>query len=390
MVPPPITLDVLVGAVSETQRIRIGVIGCGTVAQIMHLPYLRSLPAQFEIFALSDLSPGLLDLLGERYGVPATRRFLDYRGLLESEVDAVLVLSAGSHAPQVLAAAEAGKHILVEKPLCFTLREADEIAAAVSRSQVRLMVAYMKRFDPGFRHGERLVHAMREPRYVQINTLHPSEDQYIDIHGVHRFGDIPRDVAQRAEKAQEELLDEAVGAVSSALRFVYHDVFLGSMVHDINALRSLVGEPAGVLFTDIWPPDSKFPSVTTVLRHAGNLRTTYTWTYLAEVRDYFEELAVFSSSERVRVQFPSPFLKHWPTPVVAQRMEHGALVEERVEVSHAEAFREELLAFHECVVSGSQPLTDTADARTDIAVLQQIFAAFDPAGLGGEAKTSRG
>ncbi|MFC9126457.1 Gfo/Idh/MocA family protein [Streptomyces sp. NPDC057099] len=375
---------------SETERIRIGVIGCGTVAQIMHLPYLQSLSEQFEISALSDLSPGLLDLLGDQYGVPPARRFLDYRGLLETDVDAVLVLSGGSHAPQVLAAAEAGKHILVEKPLCFTLREADEIEAAVSRSGVRLMVAYMKRFDPGFRHGERLVRAMREPRYVQINTLHPSEDQYIDIHGVQRFGDIPQAVAQRVERAQEELLDEAVGGISDALRFVYHDVFLGSMVHDINALRSLAGEPTDVLFTHIWPADSEFPSVTTVLRHTGNLRTAYTWTYLAEVRDYFEEIAVFSSAERVRVQFPSPFLKHRPTPVVAQRMENGALVEERVEVSHAEAFREELLAFHECVVSGVRPLTDVSDARTDIAVLQQIFAAFDPPGLGGETKTSRG
>ncbi|QCX80777.1 Inositol 2-dehydrogenase/D-chiro-inositol 3-dehydrogenase [Streptomyces sp. YIM 121038] len=373
----------------QKERVRVGVIGCGTVAQIMHLPYLRSLSDQFEITALSDLSPGLLDALGERYGVPPERRFTDHRALLDTDVDAVLVLSGGSHAPQVLAAVEAGKHVLVEKPLCFTLREADEIEAAADRAGVRLMVAYMKRYDPGFLYGKQLVSAIEEPRYAQINTLHPSEDQYISMHGVRRFDDVPRPVAERAHRAQEELLDEAVGPVSDALRFVYHDVFLGSMVHDVNALRALVGEPDGVLFTDIWPRDSRYPSVTTVLSHPNGLRTSYTWTYLDDVRDYFEEIAVLSPAQRVRIQFPSPFLKHWPTPVVAQHMEDGALVERRIQVSYDEAFREELRAFHSCVVDGTPPLTDVRDAREDIAVLQRVFARCAPEGLGGEAGKSR-
>ncbi|GHE70249.1 oxidoreductase [Streptomyces longispororuber] len=373
----------------QTERIRVGVIGCGTVAQIMHLPYLRDLSDHFEIAALGDLSPGLLDHVGERYAVPASRRFTDHRALLDTDVDAVLVLSGGSHAPQVLAAAEAGKHVFVEKPLCFTLREADLIDKAVARAGVCLMVGYMKRFDPGFRWGQRLVGAVDDARFIQIDTLHPSEDQYIDIHGVRRFDDVPREVARREHRVAEELLDEAVGAVSDALRFVYHDVFLGSMVHDINALRALVGAPEDVLFTDIWPPDSRFPSVNTVLRHSGELRTSYTWTYLDHVRDYFEEIAVFSPTQRVRIQFPSPFLKHWPTPVVAQSMEDGAHVEKRVQVSYDEAFREELRAFHSCVTEGAPVLTDVQDARADIALLQQVFARSGVRGLGGEAARYR-
>ncbi|MFE2673406.1 Gfo/Idh/MocA family protein [Streptomyces hygroscopicus] len=373
----------------QTERIRVGVIGCGTVAQIMHLPHLRDLSDHFEITALSDLSPGLLDVVGAQYSVPDARRFTDYRALMDTEVDAVLVLSGGSHAPQILAAAEAGKHVFAEKPLCFTLREADLIEKAVARAGVRLMVGYMKRFDPGFRWAQRLVSAVDDARCVQIDTLHPSEDQYIDIHGVRRFDDVPREVGERVRRAQEELLDEAVGAVSDALRFVYHDVFLGSMVHDVNALRALVGEPEDVLFTDIWPPDSRFPSVTTVLRHPGELRTSYTWTYLDHVRDYSEEIAVLSPTQRIRIQFPSPFLKNWPTPVVTQSMEDGALVERRIQVSYDEAFREELRAFHSCVTDGTPVLTDVHDARIDISVLQRIFAMSGARGLGGEAAEYR-
>src|SRR5260370_682610 len=140
---------------AQTNRLRVGVIGCGTVAQIMHLPYLHSMPDLFEIAALSDLSPGLL---------------------------------------KILAAAKAGKHVLVEKPMCFTLREADEIIAAVKKAKIKLMVAYMKRYDPGYRYAQKAVKQMKGIRYVQINTLHPSEDQYWNIHGVTRVGDVPQKV----------------------------------------------------------------------------------------------------------------------------------------------------------------------------------------------------
>ena len=370
---------------SETKRLRVGVIGCGTVAQIMHLPYLRSLPDLYEIAALSDLSPRLLKFLGDQYRVPVSHQFADYRALLATDVEAILVLSSGSHAPQVIAAAQAGKHILVEKPLCFTLREADEIIAAVNKAQVKLMVAYMKRYDPGYRYAQGVVKNISGIRYVQINTLHPAEDQYWNIHGVTRFNDIPADVLQPLMAAQESLLTEAVGNIGDALRFVYFDVILGSMVHDINALRGLIGEPVGVLYTGIWPEGNTTPSITTILQYPHDTRVVYTWTFLAELRDYFEEIALMSPGSRVRIQFPSPFLKHFPTPIVVQQMENGAAIEKRVQASYDEAFREELRAFHQCVVNNQQPLTSATDGRADIAVLQQVIAALNPKGLGGEA-----
>jgi len=375
---------------SDSKRLRVGVIGCGTVAQIMHLPYLRSLPDLYEIAAICDLSPSMLRHIGELYGVASDRRYTDYHALLASDVDAVLVLSPGSHAPQCIAAAKAGKHILVEKPLCFTLREADEIIAAVKQANVKLMVAYMKRYDPGYRYAQQAVSQMSGIRYVQINTLHPSEDQYWNISGVTRFSDVPQSVLQPLNDEQERLITEAVGNISESLRFNYFDSILGSMVHDINAVRGLIGEPEKVMFTDIWPVGEKLPSITTVLSYPNDLRVLYTWTFLADLRDYFEEIALMSPANRLRIQFPSPFLKHFPTPIVFQGMENGAAFSKRVEASFDEAFREELRAFYDCVVKGQQPITDAADGRKDIAILQQVVAALNPPGLGGEAAKSNG
>ena len=84
---------------------------------------------------------------------------------------------------------------------------------------------------------------------------------------------------------------------------------------------------------------------------------------------------------RVRIQFPSPFLKHFPTPVEVQGMTNGAEYRKRVNVSYAEAFKEELRAFHDCVANNRQPITDAADARKDIAILQQVVAALAQQGV---------
>src|ERR1051326_1094314 len=59
------------GSLRAVQRLKIGIIGCGAIAQIQHLPHLRELDDQFAIGGLSDLSPKLLAYVGEQYGVPA-------------------------------------------------------------------------------------------------------------------------------------------------------------------------------------------------------------------------------------------------------------------------------------------------------------------------------
>jgi hypothetical protein len=103
-----------------------------------------------------------------------------------------------------------------------------------------------------------------------------------------------------------------------------------------------------------------------------------------KLRNYFEEIALMSSANRLRIQFPSPYLRHFPTPIVFEGMENGAFYEKRFIASYNEAFKEELLAFHRCVVENVEPLTNIEDARHDIEWLQRVFAGFQPTGLSGE------
>ena len=110
------------------ERMRVGVIGCGAIAQMMHLPYLRELDERFEIAALCDVDPVALAECGRRYGV--SRLFADAESLLAEPLDAAFILTSGDHAPVTLAALERGLHVLVEKPLAYTLAETDEVNAA--------------------------------------------------------------------------------------------------------------------------------------------------------------------------------------------------------------------------------------------------------------------
>ena len=178
-------------------RLKIGVIGCGAIAQIQHLPHLRELDDQFEIGGLADLSPKLLEAVGADYGVPAERRFLDYRQLLQSDVDGVIVCPSGSHAAPSIAAAEAGKHVFVEKPMCTTVREAEAMVAAADKAGTLLMVGYMKRHEPAYQFAQARVREMSDVRFIQVNHLHPNNDLHTNEFKVRRFDDIPARRARR-------------------------------------------------------------------------------------------------------------------------------------------------------------------------------------------------
>ena len=130
-------------------RLRVGVIGCGVIAQVMHLHYLAELSDRFELVALCDAAEDVCAACAQDYRVP--QRFTRWQDLLRAPIDAVLILTSGSHAPIAVAAAEAGLHVLVEKPLCFSVAEGRTMIAAAERAGVTLMVAYNKRYDPAWR-----------------------------------------------------------------------------------------------------------------------------------------------------------------------------------------------------------------------------------------------
>ena len=135
----------------SSNKIKIGVIGCGNVANIGHIPVYYQSPL-CEIIAICDPLDSHLKQVQKKYNVLKTYKNPDE--LLEDpNIDAVSICSPHwAHAKQAIKAAENGKHILCEKPIGVNLEEVDKMISAVEKNHVIFQTATQKRFDLGFQY----------------------------------------------------------------------------------------------------------------------------------------------------------------------------------------------------------------------------------------------
>ena len=158
-------------------RTRVGVVGCGLIAQVMHLPYLAELSDRFEIAAVCDLRGDVARGCADRYGAAGV--FTGWEALVEQPLDAVLIASSGDHAPIAIAAAGAGKHVFVEKPMALCGADAERMIEAAHDSGVRLMVGTMKRYDPAYERLAELLPDVEDLRLIRVTTLESPFAPYV-------------------------------------------------------------------------------------------------------------------------------------------------------------------------------------------------------------------
>lgn len=378
------------------RRLRVGVVGAGGIAQMMHLPTLHERPDLFELVGLAEVDRRTLHAVAQRFRAPLVTT--DVRALLrDPRVEAVLVLSSGSHGAEALAALEAGRHVFVEKPLGFSRAEAAGVLARAKRARRVLMVGYHKRYDPAYLAAADEVRGMAELRYVEATVLHPDDASYRTHHAIaprRRYREQPESEAFRQMTAA--VGTGALGGAMTALlgrgapgahRVASSMLFL-SLIHDLNALRGILGEPEEVVSAHAWNGGTAQTSLT---RFPGGVHVSLSWIYVAGLKHYDERLLFVGPRRRVELRFPSPYLRNAPTPLTVERPgRDGALVVEQHTVSYEEAFRDELLHFHECVVSGREPRTGGAEAVGDARWIEAIARAFGKAPQKVGATSSRG
>jgi len=126
-------------------KLKIGVIGVGSISEV-HLNAYKQNP-HAEIYAVCDMNEARVKQRATQYG--AQKIYLDYRELLANkDIDAVSICTWNVfHAEMCIAALEAEKHVLVEKPLCKTVEEALRVQEAVRRSGKLLQVGFVRRYD---------------------------------------------------------------------------------------------------------------------------------------------------------------------------------------------------------------------------------------------------
>jgi predicted dehydrogenase len=360
-------------------RVRVGVLGLGAVAQAVHLPLLDRLAERFRIAAIADLSPSLVEVIGERYRVAPGGRFTSLDGLLSSpDIDALMILTSGSHGDAIIAGLDRGVAVFAEKPLAWTLLEADAIAARLAADErSRLQVGYMKLYDPAVVEGLDVaadVGRVGPIRSIEVRVLHPtSESQLAHARLLPPPTDIPAGTIERLRDEGDRLQAAAVGPAAATLGRLYSNIVLGSIVHELALIRAFAGDPVGIDAVDVWPDEVWPPSVSIDGRLAGGGRFAIRWHFLPDYPAYREEVRVITEQASIELEFPSPYLLHTPTDLRVAERSSGGRRDTRFR-SVAEAFEEELLAFHRLVVDGTAPKAGIVEGRADIVTSQRIIA----------------
>ncbi len=140
----------------EERRLRVGVLGCGPIAQFAHLDACRK-ARNVELEAICDLAPDLAERMAAIHRPCSV--YHEYDAMLaDPRVEAVIVAIADQfHVEMALKALEAGKHVLVEKPLGVSIEECELLRDRVAEVSRVLQVGNNRRFDPGIAFAARFV-----------------------------------------------------------------------------------------------------------------------------------------------------------------------------------------------------------------------------------------
>ncbi len=156
------------------KKFKVGIVGCGGIANGKHLPNLAKIP-EVELVAFCDLIIERAEEAKAKYGTPDAKVYVDYKELLaDKSIDVVHVCTPNrEHAPVSIAALEAGKHVMCEKPMAKTAADAKAMLEAAKKSGKKLTIGYQNRQSTEMRYVKRMCDEgkLGEIYYAKANAL---------------------------------------------------------------------------------------------------------------------------------------------------------------------------------------------------------------------------
>ncbi|MFT3972508.1 MAG: Gfo/Idh/MocA family oxidoreductase [Amaricoccus sp.] len=345
--------------------LRVGLVGLGEVAQSIHLPVLRDQRDRWQVAGVFDLSRKLMELCASQN--PGAVAFPSAEALIASpDIDVVFVLSSDeTHAPLVKAAIAAKKHVLLEKPACLTVRELDDLIALARGYERTIFVGYMRRYAGAYVAAKAELPAFEDITHVRIFDLISEGRHFLSkSQNVLYPDDVDPEALRRGAAARLALIREVVGedAPDDLIRAYRGLTALSS--HHISAMRGLLGDPEGVVAAH---------------RTNGGANTAVLFDYGHFIANYdavVDDLGVFdamievrSNTKRVRIIYDTPYIRSLPTRLEITEATPAGPMNRSLDPIYADAFSNELVAFHRHIIEGTQPLTDLEDSRRDLALM---------------------
>lgn len=132
----------------ESTLLRVGILGCGPIAQFAHLESVQK-GRNVALAAVCDRDDGLAQRFGSFYG--AEKVYTEYDAMLAGDdIDAIVIATSDAfHVPAAKRALAAGKHVLCEKPIGLSVEEVEDLRSDVQSTGKVLQIGHMLRFDPG-------------------------------------------------------------------------------------------------------------------------------------------------------------------------------------------------------------------------------------------------
>jgi predicted dehydrogenase len=344
----------------------VGLIGAGGISRA-HLPAYQRFPDRVELAAVCDVRADAAAELAATAGVREV--FADAREMLErADVDAVDICTVhDQHAPLAIAAAEAGKHVLVEKPMACSLAECRRMVEAAEVAGVTLMVAQNQRYDAGHRAARRAilegqlgpVRAIRSDAMQNLRAFLPSGHWLYD--GNRAGGGVVISVAVH----KIDLVRYLVGDVRSvtAVCRTMHPEFVNGAEDYACALLEFEGGAVGEMFA----------------------------TYSGFRMPYSEQLMVFGDGGTIHT-LPPAGRSQGPAMIARDRggepirgwteqfTGFAPLEPEPEGLPDDSSFVNEILHFAECCRTGAEPVSS---GRDNLGTMRTIFAIYESARTGG-------
>lgn len=348
-------------------RLRVGVIGAGTISQVEHIPNLMALGDLFELVGVADPSATARRFVSGRWGVPG---YETPDALFDRKLDAVIIGSPDPlHREQALAALAQGVHVFCEKPLCYSPAEVDDIIAARDRAGRIVQVGYMKRFDPSYRHALTVLPGTAGTlRYVSVEVNDPDAWPFI-AHSSTKFGnDVPDGLKKAVADKKRAQIEAIFGESLTALAFSgFTSAYSSALVHDVNAVHGILdalGVPDGeVVGGQIFANGDGGQGAVRLL--GGQALWTMTHLTVPKLADYRERISLYFDDAILELEFPSPWLNHHPTRLTIRKSDGHTLSRNEVRSGYHEAFVEELRGFWAAIVRGEPVVNPPEHAARD-------------------------
>ncbi|KAK9383389.1 NAD binding Rossmann fold oxidoreductase [Kockiozyma suomiensis] len=361
--------------------LRVGLIGCGEVAQVVHIPTLNFLSDYYQITYLCDVSQNALEHCQKKVtGGTAPEITKDASVLCKSDnVDVVFVVNSDEyHCAHALIALENDKSVLIEKPMALNDRDADLISAAAKKSKGKVMVGYMRRYAPIFEDAVKEIGGLDKINYARVRDIIGPNDIFVNQSGTFpkRFSDFTEadgeDRAARGADIVKQALEVEAG-VSDPHPLTQRTwrLLCGLGSHDLSLMREALGMPVGVLGARILNGNGPF---VTALFDYGSFVCTYE-TGINSLPLFDACIEIVGQSKSVTVQYDTPYVKGLPIIMTIKENVNGEYHESKIRKTYEDPYTVEAKKLYKLVTEGTPVKTTPEDAEKDLELFRMIIRA---------------